>query len=224
MSDIRIRIEGRAGRITLTRPQALNALSHAMAEAIAEALEAWAEDPAVALVLIDAEGPRAFCAGGDLAEVYESGRRGDFETARRFWAREYRTNARISTYPKPYVALLHGFVMGGGVGVAAHGSHRIAGESVAVAMPECAIGLVPDVGGSQLLSEAPGHLGEYLGLTGARMGAGEAILAGFVDTFVPEGDWPALVETLVATGDVAAIRHWARPAPDAPLGRDARGD
>ncbi len=217
MTGIHIRVEGRVGRITLTRPKALNALSHAMAGAIDRALVAWADDPAVALVLIDAEGERAFCAGGDIAAVYETGRRGDFDRARRFWAEEYRMNARIARYPKPYVALLHGFVMGGGVGIAGHGSHRIVGESVQVAMPECGIGLVPDVGGSQLLADAPGRLGEYLGLTGARMGPGDALLAGFADSFVPEAAWPALVAELVATGDPAAIAARAVPAPAAPL-------
>lgn len=217
MSDIDIRTEGRAGRITLTRPRALNALTHAMARAIAAALEAWADDPAVALVLIDAEGERAFCAGGDIAEVYASGRRGDFARARRFWAEEYRMNARIAGYPKPYVALLHGFVMGGGVGIASHGSYRVVGESARIAMPECGIGLVPDVGCSQILANAPGNVGEYLGLTGSRIGPGDALWAGFADTFVPETEWAGLVANLVATGDPGAIAARARPNPEAPL-------
>ncbi len=217
MTDIRVRTEGRAGRITLTRPQALNALTHEMVLAIDAALIAWADDPAVALVVIDGEGPRAFCAGGDIASVYRSGRRGDFEAGQRFWAEEYRMNARIARYGKPYVALLHGFVMGGGVGIAGHGSHRVVGESVQVAMPECGIGLIPDVGGSQLLADAPGHLGEYLGLTGTRMGPGDALFAGFADAFVPEADWPDLVAELVATGDPTAIDARVRPAPEAPL-------
>ncbi len=218
MTDIAVRTEGRAGRITLTRPQALNALTHAMASAIEDALDAWAEDDAVALVLIDGEGQRAFCAGGDIAAVYETGRRGDFDPARRFWADEYRMNAKIARYPKPYVALLHGFVMGGGVGIAGHGSHRVVGESVQVAMPECGIGLIPDVGGTQLLADAPGHLGEYLGLTGARMGPGDALHAGFADAFVPEAAWPALTAALVATGDpAAAVAATAAPPPESPL-------
>ncbi len=217
MSDILVRTEGRAGRITLNRPPALNALTHAMARAIARALDDWEADPAVALVLIDGAGKRAFCSGGDLAEVYASAARGDFATERRFWADEYRLNARIAAYPKPYVALMHGYVMGGGVGVSAHGSHRVVGESAQVAMPECAIGLVPDVGGTHLLAHAPGRLGEYLGLTGARMGPGDAILAGFADAFVPEAEWPALRAELAATGDPAAVLARARPAPEAAL-------
>ena len=129
MSEISTRIEGRAGRITLTRPKALNALSLDMVHAIDTAVSAWASDPAVALVLIDGEGPRAFCAGGDIADVYRSGRRGDFDHGRRFWADEYRMNARVAGFPKPCVALMHGFVMGGGVGASGHGSHRIVCES-----------------------------------------------------------------------------------------------
>lgn len=146
MSDISIRVEGRAGRITLTRPKALNALSYDMCRALDAALVAWAGDPAVALVLVDAEGDRAFCAGGDIAELYAEGLRGNFDYGRDFWRDEYRMNARIGAYPKPVVSLVQGFCMGGGVGVACHASHRIVGETAQVAMPECAIGLVPDVG------------------------------------------------------------------------------
>jgi enoyl-CoA hydratase/carnithine racemase len=215
VGDIAIRIEGRAGRITLTRPKALNALNHAMANAIAAALDAWADDAAVDLVLIDGEGPRAFCAGGDIVETWHAGRVGDFASGRRFWADEYRMNARIARYPKPYVALMHGFTMGGGVGLSGHASHRIVGESTQVAMPECSIGLIPDVGGTHLLSGAPGRLGEYLGLTAHRMSPGDAIHAGFADSFVPEAAWPDLVADLVRTGDPGVIP--AHPAPEAPL-------
>jgi enoyl-CoA hydratase/carnithine racemase len=221
MSDIRIRVEGRAGRITLARPQALNALNYEMVRAIDETLTGWADDPAVALIVIDAEGERAFCAGGDIAELYARGRRGDFLFARRFWADEYRMNARIARYPKPYVALMQGYVMGGGVGVSAHGSHRIAGESTRIAMPECAIGLIPDVGGTALLAEAPGRLGEYLGLTGHRMEPGDAIRAGFADHFVPLDRWPDLAAELVATGDPAAIARFETAPPPAALAADA---
>ena len=217
MSDLSIRKQGRAGRITLTRPQALNALTHAMALAIDAALRAWRDDPDVALVLIDATGPRAFCAGGDLAEIYEAGKRGDFAYPRRFWAEEYRLNAAVARYPKPYVALTQGYVLGGGVGIASHGSHRVVGESTRIAMPECAIGLVPDVGGSHLLARAPGRLGEYLGLSGHRMGPGDALHAGFADAFVPEDAWPALTDRLVQTGDPAAVAEAARPVPASAL-------
>jgi len=153
--DIHIRTEGRAGRITLTRPKSLNALSYEMCLAIERALDAWRDDDAVALVLIDAEGDKAFCAGGDVQQLYEKGRAGDYTFGRRFWADEYRLNAKIAEYPKPYVALMQGFVMGGGVGISCHGSHRIVCDTTRIAMPECSIGLVPDVGGSLLLARAP---------------------------------------------------------------------
>lgn len=217
MAEVLIRKEGRAGRITLARPKALNALTYGMCLAIDAALIGWARDPEVALVLIDAEGERAFSAGGDIAEMYATGRRGDYDYGRRFWADEYRMNARIAEFPKPVVSFLQGFTMGGGVGVGCHGSHRILGESAQVAMPECSIGLVPDVGGSYLLARAPGRLGEYLGTTGARMGPGDAILAGFADHFVPEADWEGLKARLVATGDAAEITAAAGPAPEGGL-------
>ncbi|MDP3860189.1 MAG: enoyl-CoA hydratase/isomerase family protein, partial [Phaeovulum sp.] len=189
MSDIVTRIEGRAGRITFARPAALNALSHPMALAIEAALDAWRHEPAVALVLIDAEGERAFCAGGDIAAMYHACKAGEFATSRAFWRDEYRMNAKIAEYPKPVVAFMQGFVMGGGVGVGGHARLRIVGETTQMAMPESGIGLIPDVGGSLLLSRAPGRLGEYLGLTGARMRAADAILAGFADIFLPEEGW-----------------------------------
>ena len=217
MSDLSIRIEGRAGRVTFTRHQALNALSYDMCKALDAALIAWRDDPAVALVVIDAEGDRAFCAGGDIAELYAEGMRGNHAYGQTFWRDEYRMNARIGAYPKPIVSLVQGFCMGGGVGVACHASHRIAGETAQIAMPECAIGLVPDVGGSALLARGPGHLGRYLGLTGARMGPGDAIHAGFADHFVPQADWPALIARLCASGDVAAVAKAALPPPAATL-------
>jgi enoyl-CoA hydratase len=221
MSDVDVRIEGRVGRITLMRPKALNALTFDMVREIDAAVAAWADGASVALVLIDGAGERAFCAGGDIAQVYASGRRGDFETGRRFWADEYRMNARIARLGKPYVALMHGFVMGGGVGVSGHGSHRIVGESSKVAMPECAIGLIPDVGGTEILARAPGNFGEYLGLTGHRMGPGDAIRAGFADHFVPEAAWPDLVAALLESADVGTIARFEAAAPAAELAADA---
>lgn len=214
MADISCRVEGRAGRITFTRPKSLNALSHGMALAIETALGDWRDDPAVALVLIDAEGDRAFCAGGDIAQMHAAGMAGDCEGPRAFWRDEYRMNANIAEYPKPVVALMQGFVMGGGVGVGCNAALRVVGETSQVAMPESGIGLVPDVGGALLLARAPGHAGEYLALTAARMGPADAIFAGFADHFVPEADWPALAARLVDTGDAGAVTAAARPAPD----------
>lgn len=213
-TDISIRKEGRAGRITLTRPKALNALSYDMATAIETALDDWRTDDEVALILIDATGDKAFCAGGDIQQLYDTGRAGDFAFGRRFWADEYRLNAKIAGYPKPYIALMQGFVMGGGVGISCHGSHRVTCESTQIAMPECGIGLVPDVGGSLLLARAPGRLGEYLGTTGTRMGPDDAIHAGFADSYVPQLMWPTLTAALIETGDPAVIAaHAEKPPP-----------
>ncbi len=218
MSDIRIRLEGAAGRITLARPEALNALTYDMIAAIAAAARRWRDDPAVRLVIIDADGERAFSAGGDIQQVYEQGLRREFGPARRFWADEYRLNATIAAYPKPWVALAQGYVMGGGVGVSLHGSHRIVCETTRVAMPECAIGLVPDVGGSALLAAGPGRLGEFLGTTGRRMGPGDAIRAEFADHFAPRDAWPALTTRLIETGDAdAAVAAFAAPPPPSEL-------
>lgn len=215
--SLRVRKNGRIGQITLQRPEALNAVTHEMVQGITEALKAWREDDEVACVLIDAEGTKAFSAGGDLQFMHETASKGDFEAGRTFWRDEYRLNAMIATYPKPYVALCQGFVMGGGVGISLHGSHRVVGETSKIAMPECAIGLVPDVGGTLLLARAPGHMGEYLGVTGQRMTAADAIFAGFADFFVPESRWPDLTRALVEEGDVSAISVMAETPDDGKL-------
>jgi enoyl-CoA hydratase len=220
MTDLHIRIEQRAGRITLTRPGTLNALSWEMCLAVERALDAWRDDPEVALLVIDADGERAFCAGGDLLDIYEHGRAGDHEHARRFWRDEYRMNAKLFRFPKPVVTFLHGFTMGGGVGLGCHASHRIVRDDSRIAMPECGIGLVPDVGGTLLLARAPGRLGERLALTAHRMGPGDAIHAGFADYRVPEG-WDALKAELAETGDWEAVDRAASPAPESPLAAEA---
>jgi enoyl-CoA hydratase len=201
----------------LNRPQALNALTYPMCLAIGEALERWRVDPGVALVLIDAAGDKAFCAGGDIATIHAQITAGAWERARSFWRDEYRLNAAIAEYPKPVVALMQGFVMGGGVGLGCHSAQRVVGESSRIAMPECGIGLIPDVGGSFLLTRARGELGTWLGLTGTRMGPGDAIHARFADCFVPEARWPELVAALVATGDPARVESFAEPEPQAAI-------
>lgn len=215
--DIDIRVTGRAGRITFTRPQALNALSYDMCLAIEAVMRQWADDDEVALVVIDAMGDKAFCAGGDVAELYRTGITGDYSYARTFWRDEYRLNAYIADYPKPVVSMMQGFTMGGGVGIGCHGSHRVVCETSQMAMPEAGIGLIPDVGGTYLLSRAPGRVGEYLGLTAARMGPGDAIFAGFADHYVPRDRWADLIELLEASGDTAPIAELAETAPDAAL-------
>lgn len=216
MTDLHLRIDGYAGRITLNRPDALNALTHEQALKIEVQLRAWATDTSVKLVMIDAVGDRAFCAGGDIQQLYDTGRAGDFGYGKTFWADEYRLNALIWNYPKPFVAFMHGFVMGGGVGISALGSHRIVTDRTQVAMPECGIGLIPDVGGSLLLACAPGRLGEFLGTTATRMGAADAIYAGFADTYVTPDQWEPL-KTALLQGDIALIDDFARTAPDGKL-------
>ena len=217
MGEIDIRQDGRAGRITLTRPKALNALTDTMVDKIEAALTRWRDDPAVDLVLVDAEGDRAFCAGGDIAELYARGTRGDHHFGQDFWRREYRLNLTIAEYAKPIVTFLQGFAMGGGVGVGCHGSHRVVCESSRVAMPECGIGLVPDVGGSKILADAPGRSGEYLGMTGARMGPDDAIYAGFADSYAPWDRWEALKAALAETGDVGVIADFTETPPEGDL-------
>lgn len=217
MSDIDIRVTGRAGRITLTRTKALNALSYDMCLAVDAALKDWATDDAIDLVVMDAEGEKAFCAGGDIAELYQTGREGNFDYGRRFWRDEYRMNARIFEYPKPVVSFLQGFVMGGGVGLGCHGTHRVVGDSTKIAMPEVGIGLIPDVGGTLMLALAPGRLGEYLGLTGARMAAADAIHAGFADHYIPEDAWPDLIRQLEETGRTDNLVEAAKDAGESPL-------
>jgi len=215
MSEARIRTDGHAGRITLNRPEALNALTWDMIRAIDTALLEWADDPAITLIIIDGAGDRAFCAGGDIAQMYATGMAGDYDYGRRFWQDEYRLNARIAQYPKPIISFLHGFTMGGGVGIGCHASHRIVDETAQIALPECSIGLIPDVGSTLLLALAPGRFGEYLAVTGDRMGPGDALHGGFADHFIPRADWPRLINTLCQTGTPDAIG--GAPAPPSPL-------
>lgn len=202
--DILIRKTGDAGRITLNRPNALNALTHGMILQMTDALTQWRSDPEVRKVLIDAAGDRAFCAGGDVAKLYAAGRRGDFETAAAFWRDEYRLNSIIAAYPKLFIAIMDGLVMGGGVGVSAHGRRRIVTERTVLAMPECAIGLIPDVGATLLLANAPGRCGEFIGLTGARLNAADCIYAGLADLFVASEHLHAFRQALVAGDDQTA--------------------
>ncbi len=223
--EVLIRREGRAGRITMNRPKALNALTHPMVGRIWEALLAWQDDPAVELILLDGAGDRALCAGGDVRSLYDSRHQGS-ATARGFWRDEYRLNALIGRYPKPYVAIQDGIVMGGGIGLSAHARHRIVTERSRLAMPETGIGLIPDVGGTWLLAHAPGETGVYLGLTGETMGAADAIHARFADAFVPVAKLDALRDRLIdARGGAAAdaIAALGEPAGASAL-EERRGD
>ncbi|MEP3525106.1 MAG: enoyl-CoA hydratase/isomerase family protein [Hyphomicrobiales bacterium] len=216
MDDAQVltQIIGKAGRITLNRPNALNALSYHMVLEIKKVLSAWIDDPAVSLIIIEGVGEKAFCAGGDIEDIYNAGRNGDYAHGLNFWRDEYSLNSIIANYPKPYVAFMHGFVMGGGVGVSTHGSHRIVCETTKISMPECGIGLIPDVGGTHLLAEAPGHLGEFAGLTGLRMGAADALYTDFADYFVPIDKWEMLKSLLSDSGDVGVIIRFAENAAE----------
>jgi enoyl-CoA hydratase len=219
--EVLIRREGRAGRITLNRPKALNALTLGMVREIWPALLAWKDDPQVELVLLDGAGDRGLCAGGDVRWLYDSRVNGSTD-ARAFWSEEYRLNALIARYPKPYVSFMDGIVMGGGIGLSAHGRHRIATERSQLAMPETSIGLIPDVGGTWLLSRAPDAVGAYLGLTGERMRGAGTIFAGFADTFVPSARLGEMAVALTEGGDVSAIiKGFAEPPPASELAQRA---
>ena len=219
--EVLIRREGRAGRITINRPKALNALTHAMVGSICKALSEWRYDPGVELVLLDGAGERGLCAGGDVRSLYDSRSQGS-GFARTFWRDEYRLNALIARYPKPYVAIQDGIVMGGGIGLSSHASHRIVTERSQLAMPETGIGLIPDVGGTWLLANAPGETGAYLGLTGETMRAADAIYARFGDALVPSAKLPALIARLIDPhgGSVGeAIRSFAEDPGESELAR-----
>lgn len=213
--DVIIRREGRAGRITMNRPKALNALTYSMTLAIDDALRRWEQDPEVTVVILDGAGGRALCAGGDVRAIYDQGSKAS-AFARKFWADEYRLNAYIGRYPKPYVAFMDGIVMGGGIGLSAHASHRIVTERSQLAMPETGIGLIPDVGGTWLLAHAPGETGVYLGLVGERMRGAGTMFAGFADTFVPSARLPELAAALCETTDAAAVDGIIKGFSEAP--------
>jgi enoyl-CoA hydratase/carnithine racemase len=211
--EIRFERLGRAGIVTLTRPDALNALTHRMVRALSAALSAWAVDSRVDVVIVKAEG-RAFCAGGDLKHVYRAWQEGERLTD--FFADEYRLNVQIDRFPKPYVSLIDGICMGGGIGISAHGSHRVATENAIFAMPEVAIGFFPDVGGSYLLSNLGGSVGMYMGLTGNRIGQGDALWCGVATHTVWAAHLPALVEEIADSGDPGTeLREFFRNVPRA---------
>ncbi|MBM3093922.1 enoyl-CoA hydratase/isomerase family protein [Ensifer sp. T173] len=221
--EVIVERQGAIGRIRLNRMKALNSLNVPMIRLIAEALTEFESDPSVAAVMVTGEGERGLCAGGDIRMIYESGRERPAEGAQ-FWREEFIVNSRISAYPKPYVAIMDGIVMGGGVGISAHGSHRVVTERTRLAMPETGIGYFPDVGATWLLPHAPGEFGTYLGLTGRDIGATDAIHARLADHYVPTAKLDELFSTLAAlppsakAADVdAAIRGVADEVPPSPL-------
>ncbi|GAB3741805.1 enoyl-CoA hydratase/isomerase family protein [Amycolatopsis oliviviridis] len=220
MNDVQFLVHSGIGRITLNRPRALNSLNHDMVLAMLDHLEAWRSDPAVRAVLIDGAGDRGLCAGGDIRAIYEDARTGGTSSLK-FWADEYRLNALISRYPKPYLALMDGLVMGGGVGVSAHGSHRIVTERSRVGMPETGIGFVPDVGGTYLLSRTPGELGTHIALTAGSISGADAIHCGLADHFVSSEKIPDLLDALASRTPDTALELISEPAPPSALAEDA---
>jgi enoyl-CoA hydratase len=204
--------------ITLNRPKALNALTLEMMTALDPRLDAWEADPAVEAVVIRGAGERAFCAGGDIRALYDSRAEGNRAYRAEFYREEYTQNRRIFRFKKPYVALVDGIAMGGGVGLSVHGSHRVATERTLFAMPETGIGLFPDVGASYFLPRLPGALGMYLGLTGARLKTADCLYTGIATHYVPSAELPALVEALAAVdlrrGKAAVDALLARFAQD----------
>ncbi len=193
--DLIVRREGAAGILRLNRPKAINALTLDMTRGIVTALDAFETDPGVSLVLLEGAGERGLCAGGDIRGLYESAKVGG-DLGAVFWREEYILNARIPVYPKPYVAYMDGLVMGGGVGLSAHGPHRIVTEKTKIAMPEVGLGFFPDVGGTWLLSHTPGELGTYYALTGQPMNGADAIYAGLADVLINSADWQTLRDAL----------------------------
>jgi enoyl-CoA hydratase len=193
--DLIARREGACGVIRLNRPKAINAVTLEMFRDVDKALDAFEADPAVAVILLEGAGERGLCAGGDIRALWESSKvQGDL--GKILWREEYILNARIKKFPKPYVAFMDGIVMGGGVGLSAHSSHRVVTERTKLAMPEVGLGFFPDVGGTWLLSHSPGEIGTYFGLTGQTMNGPDAIHAGFADAVVPSGKLLALREAL----------------------------
>ncbi|MDO9058884.1 MAG: enoyl-CoA hydratase/isomerase family protein, partial [Bradyrhizobium sp.] len=193
--DLIARREGAAGVIRLNRPKAINAVTLEMFRDIDKALDAFEADPAVAVILLEGAGERGLCAGGDIRALYESSQvKGDL--GKTLWREEYILNARIAKFPKPYVSFMDGIVMGGGVGLSAHSSHRVVTERTRLAMPEVGLGFFPDVGGTWLLARSPGEIGTYFGLTGQTMNGPDAVYAGFADAVVPSGKLAALREAL----------------------------
>tara|TARA_R110002126_G_scaffold228006_1_gene372524 strand:+ start:347 stop:1387 length:1041 start_codon:yes stop_codon:yes gene_type:complete len=216
-NDIICQKQGPLGRITLNRPQNLNALSHKMALEIERFLRECARDDAITAVLVDAKEDKAFCAGGDLLPFYEQKAKGDFASGQTFWQDEYRLNDLIDRFSKPYIVIMKGFVMGGGVGIAVHGSHRIVTDTTKLSLPECSIGLIPDIGSNYYLAKAPHHLGEFIGLSGHRLNAADAIYSGMADIYVPSENIPNLVEKLIETGNADIISEFSEPTEPSKL-------
>lgn len=211
---------GGVAHILLNRPKALNALTNEMCQALLPQLQTWQADPAVKTLVITGAGEKAFCSGGDVVSLYKDRIAGG-KLALVFWHKEYQMNAQIKHFGKPYIALLDGYVMGGGVGVSIHGSHRVVTDRTTFAMPETFIGLFPDVGGTYFLPRLPGAVGTYLGLSGRRLKAADCIALGLAQHYVPHGrvhELERALEAAVTHADVTRIiEGFAQPAGDAPI-------
>lgn len=214
---------GRAGWILLNRPRALNALTLTMVREIANALNAFEADPEIAHVVVAGAGGRAFCAGGDIRKLHDQGKAGDHAAQLTFWREEYILNQRIKRYPKPFVAIIDGVVMGGGVGLSMHGAFRVASERCVFAMPEVGIGFFPDVGATYLLPRAPHKLGVFLALTGLRANGADMAALGFATSYTPSAGLPDLEAALSNDeGALASIlARFAQAPPPAPLVAEA---
>lgn len=204
---------GRVGHILLNRPKAINALTQEMVELIDAALTAWEHDDEVQTVLLTGSGERGLCAGGDIVALYEDAKAGGSEAAR-FWSDEYRLNSRISRYPKPFVAIMDGIVLGGGIGLSAHADVRVVTERSSIGMPETGIGFLPDVGGTWLLSRTPGQVGTHLALTAGSVKAGDAIALGLADWFVESERLPELYAALETEPPEQALPRFASDPPE----------
>src|SRR5690242_14033689 len=216
-NDILFERRGAAGVVTLNRSQALNAVTHGMVRTLRARLEQWADDPAITRVIITAAPGRAFSAGGDIRALTDLGKAGKIDEAVQFWRDEYPLNAYIKNYRKPYVALIDGIVMGGGVGVSIHGSHRVAGDRYQFAMPEVGIGFFPDVGATWFLPRLPGALGAWCALTAERLRADDAVAAGVATHRVRSARFPELLDGLTGTVPVdALLAAFAEPASSGP--------
>jgi len=214
--DVLVTVENGVGLITLNRPKAINSLTHPMVTAMSKVLTDWERDDGVRAVVVSGAGERGLCAGGDIVVIYHSAQ-ADGSEARQFWYHEYLLNAQIGRFSKPYVALMDGIVMGGGVGISAHGSVRVVTDTTKMAMPEVSIGLIPDVGGTFILSRAPGLLGLHAALTGAPFGAADAIAMGFADHYVHHDTLGEFKEAVIADGIDAALSAHAVEPPPSPL-------
>ncbi|MBU9617968.1 enoyl-CoA hydratase/isomerase family protein [Burkholderia multivorans] len=235
--DVRAYVANRIGFLELNRPKALNALSVGMIRTMQQALDAWRDDPDVVAVVVYSPHPRAFCAGGDVRFFHDAWQRGDRDAVDTFFIEEYSLNHAIFTYPKPYIALMHGVVMGGGMGISQAARHtgglRVVTDSTKMAMPETRIGLFPDVGMSWFLARTPGMIGRYLAVTGATLDAAGALAAQLADVYLPDAALPALIDALkgtrfddgaqavVCVADAAAA-HKVVPTPDTSALADAR--